>query len=112
MKPHILRRFKRDVFKNFPKKKEVIIRIEMTRRQKQLSKLIIKKNYDELQKFEKNKNTVKVSVKSAGNILMLLRMIANHPLLLSNLYATDRYRQMNFSKKDEYMEDVDQINEA
>ena len=32
MKPHILRRFKRDVFKNFPKKKEVIIRIEMTRR--------------------------------------------------------------------------------
>ena len=30
LKPHILRRFKRDVFKTFPKKKEVILRVEMT----------------------------------------------------------------------------------
>lgn len=32
LKPHILRRFKRDVFKDFPKKKEIIINIDMTDR--------------------------------------------------------------------------------
>jgi len=46
--PHILRRFKRDVFKSFPKKKEVILRVEMTQKQKVLSKTVIEKNFEVL----------------------------------------------------------------
>lgn len=41
LKPYILRRFKRDVFKTFPKKKEVILRVELTENQKEISKVLI-----------------------------------------------------------------------
>lgn len=37
-------------------------------------------------------------MKSANNILMYLRLVSNHPLLLSEFYATDNFRQANFSK--------------
>jgi chromodomain-helicase-DNA-binding protein 4 len=41
LKPHLLRRFKRDVIKDMPKRKEVIVRIEMTPLQRQISKTLL-----------------------------------------------------------------------
>ena len=46
LQPYLLRRFKRDVLKDLPKKKEVIVRVEMCQKQKDLSKLLLR---DQLQ---------------------------------------------------------------
>eukprot|EP00347_Sterkiella_histriomuscorum_P014308 403361369 len=105
LKPHILRRFKRDVFKTFPKKKEVIIRVEMTPRQKYISKCILQKNMEQLSQFEKSKSSAKVSMKSVMNILTLLRMVANHPLHLTEQYATEHYRQTQLYDKNKVNQD-------
>ncbi|TNV87148.1 hypothetical protein FGO68_gene5800 [Halteria grandinella] len=99
LRPHILRRFKRDVFKHFPKKKEVILRVEMTAKQKLVSKSILEQNFEALSQFEKKNNSgVKISLKAADNILCLLRMTANHPLHLTDLYGTEIFRFKNSNK--------------
>ena len=61
LSPHLLRRFKRDVLKDLPLRKEVIVRIEMTQAQKDLSKKILLQNMQELVEFEK-KNANKSGV--------------------------------------------------
>jgi SNF2 family DNA or RNA helicase len=93
-----LRRFKRDVFTSFPKKKEIILRVEMSKKQKVLSKCLIEKNFEELVELEKKKSNSKLSIKGANNILMALRLVANHPLLLSHLYSSDNFKALNFGK--------------
>ena len=84
---HLLRRRKKDVLKSLPKKKEVLINVYLTKRQRQIYKLIFMKNYEALTFLEKNsyKNT-KISLKSATNILMYLRLWWNHPFLLTRKY--------------------------
>jgi chromodomain-helicase-DNA-binding protein 4 len=84
---HLLRRRKKDVLKNFPKKKEVLIHTYLTKRQRQIYKLIFLKNYEALNLLEKswNKNT-KVSLRNVNNVLMYLRLCWDHPFLLSPKY--------------------------
>ncbi|XP_047075437.1 CHD3-type chromatin-remodeling factor PICKLE [Lolium rigidum] len=45
LKPHLLRRFKKDVMKDLPPKKELILRVELTTKQKEYYKAILTKNY-------------------------------------------------------------------
>ncbi|KAL6606072.1 hypothetical protein ACP70R_041725 [Stipagrostis hirtigluma subsp. patula] len=48
LKPHLLRRFKKDVMKELPPKKELILRVELTSKQKEYYKAILTKNYEVL----------------------------------------------------------------
>ncbi|CAI2386132.1 unnamed protein product [Moneuplotes crassus] len=84
---HLLRRRKKDVLKNLPRKKEVLIHSYLTKRQRQIYKLIFMKNYEGLQVLEKSsKKNTKVSLRSSTNILTYLRLCCNHPFLLSSRY--------------------------
>lgn len=74
LKPHLLRRMKKDVEKSLPAKIERILRVEMTEQQKTLSRLIITRNYRELASHSK-------AVGSLNNILIELKKVCNHPLL-------------------------------
>lgn len=74
LKPHLLRRMKKDVETSIPAKIERILRVEMTEQQKTLSRLIITKNYRELASHSK-------AVGSLNNILIELKKVCNHPLL-------------------------------
>jgi SNF2 family DNA or RNA helicase len=90
------------VFKTFPKKKEVLLRVEMTQKQRILAKTLIEKNFEALSQFEKQKNSgVKVSIRHADNILIQLRMIANHPLHLTDLYGTEIFRSTSKFTEDQ-----------
>ena len=57
LKPRLLRRFKRDVLKDLPLRKEVMVRIEMTQEQQDLQRSLLEKNLDVLVAFEKGKQT-------------------------------------------------------
>jgi len=96
LKPHLLRRFKRDVLKQMPKRKEVIVRVEMTHRQKQICKRLISDNLQELKEVEMKKNK---SLGQVNNLLVYLRQIADHPLLLSGSYCTDNFRSQKLFKQ-------------
>lgn len=75
LKPHLLRRMKKDVETSLPGKVERILRVELTEEQKHLSRLIITKNYRELASQARN-------VGSLNNILVELKKVCNHPALL------------------------------
>lgn len=75
LKPHLLRRMKRDVERSLPAKTERILRVELSKEQKHLSKLVITRNYKELACQTKN-------IGSLNNILIELKKVCNHPHLL------------------------------
>jgi len=84
LKPHMLRRQKKEVIPNLPKKKEIIVRVELTGWQKTLYKAILTRNFTALKQLDKeNKGKGKISIKSLTNVLMMLRLCANHGLLLT-----------------------------
>lgn len=87
LKPHLLRRMKKDVETSLPGKVERILRVELTQEQKHLSRLIITKNYRELSSQAKQ-------VGSLNNILVELKKVCNHPALLGagleDLASVDR----------------------
>jgi SNF2 family DNA or RNA helicase len=79
LEPFLLRRVKKDVEKSLPAKVEQILRVEMTRLQKQYYKLILTKNYKELSRGAKG------SVSSLINIVMDLKKCCNHPYLVRHV---------------------------
>eukprot|EP01022_Parablepharisma_sp_SALTPOND_P004350 TRINITY_DN120141_c0_g1_i1.p1 TRINITY_DN120141_c0_g1~~TRINITY_DN120141_c0_g1_i1.p1 ORF type:complete len:1326 (+),score=196.29 TRINITY_DN120141_c0_g1_i1:6098-10075(+) len=100
LKPHMLRRMKKDVLPNLPKKKEVIVRVELTTWQKQLYKCIFTRNFPALKQLDKkNKGKATVSIKSLTNILMMLRLCANHGLLLTREFNSRLSSGESFEKK-------------
>ena len=80
IKPHILRRLKRDVEHSLPGKSEKIIRVDLTPLQKQLYKYILTRNYRDLKKTQEAAGNR--SVGGLLNILGELKKVCNHPLLL------------------------------
>ncbi|CAF4765294.1 unnamed protein product, partial [Rotaria sp. Silwood1] len=72
LEPFLLRRVKRDVEKSLPAKVEQILRVEMTRLQKQYYKWILTRNYRALT------NERGGSLPSFINIMMELKKCANH----------------------------------
>jgi chromodomain-helicase-DNA-binding protein 1 len=73
LQPYLLRRVKKDVEKSLPAKVEQILRVEMSQSQKQYYKLILTKNFKELNKGAKAGN-----VNSFLNIMMELKKCSNH----------------------------------
>merc|ERR1711971_191178 len=75
LEPFILRRVKKDVEKDLPAKVEQILRVDMSRLQKQYYKFILTKNYDALTKGNKG------STVSFINIVVELKKCCNHGYL-------------------------------
>ncbi|KAF8368334.1 chd-1 [Pristionchus pacificus] len=76
LEPYLLRRVKKDVEKSLPPKLEQILRVDMTREQKQFYKWILTKNYKELSKG------VKGSINGFVNLVMELKKCCNHASLV------------------------------
>ncbi|EDX04414.1 SWI/SNF-related matrix-associated actin-dependent regulator of chromatin subfamily A containing DEAD/H box 1 homolog [Drosophila simulans] len=91
MKPFVLRRLKKDVLKNLPKKLSLVEKVPMSSQQKIY--------YHELvDYYSNNKGEVCSSSERAGiAIMMEMRRIANHPLLMRH-YFTDAHLR-GFSKR-------------
>merc|ERR1719282_537044 len=75
LEPFILRRVKKDVEKDLPAKVEQILRVEMSKLQKQYYKYILTKNYGALMKGMKG------STVSFANIVVELKKCCNHAYL-------------------------------
>ena len=71
LKPHLLRRVKRDVLKELPPKKELIVRVELSAAQKGLYREMLTRNYEGL---------IARGAKGRGvNVLADLRLCCAHP---------------------------------
>lgn len=95
LKPHLIRRFKRDVIKDMPMRKEVIVRVEMTQNQKDTMKRLITENVKFMAGDEKQNDSKK------GYMLLFtyLRQIALHTQLLGPIYCTDNFRASSSLKR-------------
>lgn len=79
LKPHLLRRYKKNVEKSLPAKNERILRVGMSPLQKKYYKWVLEKNYGELNKGVKGQDQ-----SSLSNIVVELKKVCNHPFLFSN----------------------------
>lgn len=82
IKPHILRRLKRDVERTLPVRTEQIVRVDLSPLQKQLYRHILTRNYRDLQRTQEAAGHVPTAPGRLLNILGELRKVCNHPLLL------------------------------
>ncbi|KAH8412502.1 hypothetical protein KR009_002712 [Drosophila setifemur] len=91
MKPFVLRRLKKDVLNNLPKKLSLVEKVPMSNIQKQY--------YHELvEYYSNNKGEICSSSDRAGiAIMMEMRRIANHPLLMRHYFTDENLR--GFSKR-------------
>ncbi|EGG17186.1 chromo domain-containing protein [Cavenderia fasciculata] len=78
LKPHLLRRIKKEVEKSLPAKTERILRVDLSPLQKKYYRLILKKNFQELNKGVKGEKT------SLLNIVVELKKTCNHPYLFES----------------------------
>ncbi|KAF2618497.1 hypothetical protein F2Q68_00041988 [Brassica cretica] len=76
--PHLLRRVKKDVMKDMPPKKELILRVDLSSEQKEYYKAILSRNYQVLTK----KGGAQISL---NNIMMELRKVCCHPYMLEGV---------------------------
>ena len=75
--PHILRRVKADVLRDLiPKKKELMVRVELSEKQRVLYQAVLTKNFEVLQRKGAHKQ------RSLTNVVMELKKCANHPWLV------------------------------
>ena len=88
--PHLLRRTIKDVEKSLPPKTERILRVEMSPLQKKYYRLILKRNFSELNKGVKGSGHV-----SLLNIVMELKKCCNHPFLFES--AEEQHFNVNDS---------------
>ncbi|KAK1550249.1 hypothetical protein Q3G72_016142 [Acer saccharum] len=75
--PHLLRRVKKDVMKELPPKKELILRVELSSKQKEYYKAILTRNYEIL-----TQGGAQVSL---INVVMELRKLCCHPYMLEGV---------------------------
>lgn len=89
--PHMLRRMKKDVLQQLPPKRELIVRVELSKAQKQYYRQILLNNYPVLQPSSSREGKRATRLK---NVIMELRKCCNHPYLFEgaedNLYDTLR----------------------
>ncbi|XAR71032.1 DNA helicase [Bertholletia excelsa] len=76
--PHLLRRVKKDVMKELPPKKELILRVELSSKQKEYYKAILTRNYEILTR----KGGAQISL---INVVMELRKLCCHPYMLEGV---------------------------
>ncbi|KAL3650669.1 hypothetical protein CASFOL_007072 [Castilleja foliolosa] len=80
--PHLLRRVKKDVMKELPPKKELILRVELSSKQKEYYKAILTRNYQILTR----KGGAQISL---INVVMELRKLCCHPYMLEGVEPED-----------------------
>ncbi|KAI3467977.1 hypothetical protein Pfo_024640 [Paulownia fortunei] len=80
--PHLLRRVKKDVMKELPPKKELILRVELSSKQKEYYKAILTRNYQILTR----KGGAQISL---INVVMELRKLCCHPFMLEGVEPED-----------------------
>ncbi|GAB4854668.1 hypothetical protein Ancab_023251 [Ancistrocladus abbreviatus] len=88
--PHLLRRVKKDVMKDLPPKKELILRVELSSKQKEYYKAILTRNYELLTR----KGGAQISL---NNVVMELRKLCCHPYMLEGVEP--QIQDMNESYK-------------
>ncbi|QDZ23866.1 chromatin remodeling factor [Chloropicon primus] len=94
LKPHLLRRMKRDVLKQLPPKKEQIVLVEMSHEQKDVYKALLMENFQLLSSKSKTK------VSGLKNLLMDLRKCCQHPSLITKNFNTLSKRRIEtFTKR-------------
>ncbi|XP_057959148.1 CHD3-type chromatin-remodeling factor PICKLE-like [Malania oleifera] len=76
--PHLLRRVKKDVMKELPPKKELILRVELSSKQKEYYKAILTRNYQMLTR----RGGAQISL---INVVMELRKLCCHPYMLEGV---------------------------
>ncbi|XP_073223963.1 CHD3-type chromatin-remodeling factor PICKLE isoform X2 [Cicer arietinum] len=76
--PHLLRRVKKDVMTELPPKKELIIRVELSSKQREYYKAILTRNYQILTR----PNGAQISL---INVVMELRKLCCHPYMLEGV---------------------------
>ncbi|KAL8154275.1 hypothetical protein V2J09_012035 [Rumex salicifolius] len=76
--PHLLRRVKKDVMKDLPPKKELILRVELSSKQKEYYRAILTRNYELLTR----RGGAQISL---INVAMELRKLCCHPYLLEGV---------------------------
>ncbi|TYI72123.1 hypothetical protein E1A91_D07G037500v1 [Gossypium mustelinum] len=76
--PHLLRRVKKDVMKKLPPKKELILRVELSSKQKEYYKAILTRNYQILTR----RGGAQISL---INVVMELRKLCCHPYMLEGV---------------------------
>ncbi|XP_047328868.1 CHD3-type chromatin-remodeling factor PICKLE-like isoform X2 [Impatiens glandulifera] len=76
--PHLLRRLKKDVMKELPPKKELILRVDLSSKQKEYYKAILTRNYEILTR----KGGAQISL---INVVMELRKLCCHPYMLEGV---------------------------
>lgn len=76
--PHLLRRVKKDVMKEMPPKKELILRVELSSKQKEYYKAILTRNYQILTR----RGGAQISL---INVVMELRKLCCHPYMLEGV---------------------------
>ncbi|KAG5562931.1 hypothetical protein RHGRI_005610 [Rhododendron griersonianum] len=76
--PHLLRRVKKDVMKELPPKKELILRVDLSSKQKEYYKAILTRNYEILTR----KGGAQISL---INVVMELRKLCCHPYMLEGV---------------------------
>ncbi|KAK4277229.1 hypothetical protein QN277_015253 [Acacia crassicarpa] len=76
--PHLLRRVKKDVMKDLPPKKELILRVELSSKQKEYYKAILTRNYQILTR----RGGAQISL---INVVMELRKLCCHPYMLEGV---------------------------
>lgn len=75
--PHLLRRLKKDVLKDMPPKKELIVRVELSPVQRTLYKALLTRNFEVLSRHRQSGYQM-----SLNNVVMELRKVCGHPYLL------------------------------
>ncbi|XP_073042512.1 CHD3-type chromatin-remodeling factor PICKLE-like isoform X1 [Primulina eburnea] len=80
--PHLLRRLKKDVMKELPPKRELILRVELSSMQKEYYKAILTRNYQILTR----KGGAQISL---INVVMELRKLCCHPFMLEGVEPED-----------------------
>lgn len=78
LKPHLLRRLKKDVLKQMPPKKEQLVRVELSNVQKEYYKSVLTRSYPVLVGSKAAGGQVQTKLK---NVVMELRKCCNHPYL-------------------------------
>ncbi|KAK9742184.1 hypothetical protein RND81_03G153500 [Saponaria officinalis] len=76
--PHLLRRVKKDVMKELPPKKDLLLRVELSTKQKEYYKAILTRNYEVLTR----KGGGQISL---INVVMELRKLCCHPYMLDGV---------------------------
>ncbi|XP_022981141.1 CHD3-type chromatin-remodeling factor PICKLE [Cucurbita maxima] len=90
--PHLLRRVKKDVMKDLPPKKELILRVELSSKQKEYYKAILTRNYQILTR----RGGAQISL---INVVMELRKLCCHAYMLEGVEpdiddAEEAYKQL------------------